>query len=199
MTIPSEFVELVREASSIVTIAGEHVRLRKSGAQLVGRCPFHSDHAPSFFVHPGKGVFRCHGCGVGGDIFSFIQLLHKCGFRQSVEFLAARAGLKLEGLTVPPELIAKVSEMKAKRRDREDFERFLNDRIEAINRQYRALGRAATHAEDCLRAGETDAVVHEMAWAAIERYIAFSNRIEREGLCDPEVLKAEWEQQRAAA
>ncbi len=199
MTIPAEFIELVREASSIVTIAGEHVQLRKSGAQLVGRCPFHSDHAPSFSVHPGKGVFLCRGCGVGGDIFSFIQLLHKCGFRQSVEFLAARAGLKLEDFNASPELTQKVSEMKAKRRDLEDFERFLNDRIEAVNRQYRALGRAATHAEDCLRAGESDPYVHEMAWAAIQRYIDFQNRIEREGLCDPEVLKAEWEQQRVAA
>src|SRR6266566_9644517 len=154
MTIPAEFIELVREASSIVTIAGEHVQLRKSGAQLVGKCPLHGDGTPSFSVNPAKQVFFCHGCRVGGDVITFVRLLHKSTFREAVEFLAARAGLKFEGFTASPELIAKVSTMKAQRERELELERFINDRIEVVNRQYRALGRAATHAEDCLRAGE---------------------------------------------
>ncbi len=197
--ITPEFIELVRESADIATVVGEQVHLRKSGVELCGCCPFHADKTPSLFVRPGKGVFHCHGCGVGGDIFTFIQLLHKCSFRQSIEFLAARAGLKLEGFNASPELIAKVSEMKAKQQEREDFERFLNHRIEAINRKYRALGRAATHAEDCLRAGESDPYVHDLAWDALKRYIDFSNRIEREGLLDPDILRSEWEQQHVAA
>ena len=199
ITIPTEFIELLREASSIVTIVGEHVRLRRSGVELVGRCPFHADQTPSLYVHPGKGVFRCHGCQTGGDVFEFVRLFHKCSFRQSVEFLAARAGLKLDGFNASPELTQKVSEMKAKRREIEDFERFLNDRIEAVNRQYRALGRAATHAEVCLRAGESDPHVHDLAWDALKRFIDFEARIEHEGLCDLDILRSEWEQMRAAA
>jgi len=197
--ITPEFIELVRESADIATVVGEQVHLRKSGVEFRGCCPFHGDKKPSLFVRPGKGVFHCHGCGVGGDIFTFIQLLHKCSFRQSIEFLAARAGLNLEGFTASPELTAKVAAMGAQRERELALERFINDRIEAVNRRHRALGRSATWAEECLRAGETDVVVHEMAWAAIQRYIDFQNRIEREGLCDPEVLKAEWEQQHVAA
>jgi hypothetical protein len=75
----------------------------------------------------------------------------------------------------------------------------INERIETINRQYRSLGRAATHAENCLRAGESDAYAQELAWAALERYRLFEARVEREGLCDLEFLKSEWSQLRDAA
>ncbi len=197
--LTTEQVEAVRMMNAIQDIIGEHIELRKSGAQLVGKCPFHGDGMPSFSVNPAKQVFFCHGCRVGGDVITFVRLLHKSTFREAVEFLAARAGLKFEGFTAPPELIAKVSEMKAKRQEREDFERFLNHRIEAINRKYRALGRAATHAEDCLRAGESDPYVHDLAWDALKRFIDFEARIEREGLCDPDIIRSEWEQKRAAA
>jgi DNA primase len=199
MTIPAEFIELLREASSIVAVVGEHVELRKSGAQLIGRCPFHQERTASFYVHPGKGVFKCHGCSAGGDVFAFIRLLNKSTFREAVEYLAAKAGLQLSGFSPTPELKAKVSAMKARRERELELERFINDRIEAVNQHYRTLGRAANHAEECLRAGESDPYVHDLAWAAIQRYLAFQNRIERDGLLDPEILRSEWEQQRAAA
>src|SRR5437667_8122565 len=128
MTIPAEFIELVREASPIAEIVGERVELRKSGAQLVGKCPFHADHSPSFYVHPARG-FYCHGCQAKGDVITFIRLLNKCSFREAVEFLAARAGLKLDGFNASPELKAKVFAMKAQR----ERERFINDRIDAVN------------------------------------------------------------------
>jgi len=195
--LTTEQVEAVRMMNAIQDIIGEHIELRKSGAQLVGKCPFHGDGMPSFSVNPAKQVFFCHGCRVGGDVITFVRLLHKSTFREAVEFLAARAGLKLDGFNASPELKAKVSAMKAQRERELELERFINDRIEDVNRQYRALGRAATHAEDCLRAGESDPHVHDLAWAAIERYIAFQNRIEREGLLDPDILRSEWEQQHA--
>ena len=199
MTISAEVIEMVRAACNITELVGEHIQLRRSGIELCGRCPFHADKTPSLFVRPGKGVFYCHGCGVGGDALEFVRLIHHCSFRQSVAILATRAGIKVEGFKPSPELTEKVAALKSQREEQMQFERFCNDRIEAVNRRHRALGRSATWAEECLRAGETDVVVHEMAWAAIRRYIDFQNRIEREGLCDPEVLKAEWEQQHVAA
>jgi hypothetical protein len=195
----SELIELVRESANVVTVISERVKLRRSGVELVGRCPFHADKSPSFYVHPGKGVFCCHGCGVGGDVFEFVRLLHNCSFRQALESLAARAGVQLEGFQPSPELTAKVAALKSQREEQLDFQRFVIDRIETINRQYRSLGRAATHAENCLRAGESDPFVQEIAWDALERFRLFEARIEREGLCDLSILRTEWSQLRDAA
>src|SRR6266566_7539854 len=199
MKIPVEIVEEIRQRSDLVALAGEYVELRKRGQNFLGLCPFHSETTPSFAVHPAKQKYHCFGCGVGGDVFDFVARIERTNFLGATKILAARAGIKMGGFKPSPELTAKIAAIKSQRDNELAFKRFCDERITAINRRYRALGRAATHAEDCLRAGESDPYVHEMAWAAIQRYIDFQNRIEREGLCDPEVLKAEWEQQRVAA
>lgn len=189
----SELIEAVRALNSIEYLIGEHVQLRRSGVQLIGRCPFHSEKTPSFYVHPGKQVFHCHGCGVGGDVFKFVRLLHECSFRQSIEFVASRAGMRIDDFKPSLELAAKVSALKVQREKQVQFLRFCDQRIAAINQRHRSLGRAATHAEDCLRAGESDPYVHELAWSAIERFRNFQIRVEREGLCDVDILRNEWE------
>lgn len=198
--ISPELVEAIRTLSPIEAVIGEHAQLRRSGSQLFGRCPLHADKTPSLYIRPSKGVFRCHGCGAGGDVFKFVQLLHGLGFRQAVEFLAARAGLRIDGFRPSPELTAKVSAMKAQREEEIQFQRFCNDRIEAVNQRYRSLGRAANHAEDYLRAPTThDPYLHDLAWSALERFISFQMRVEREGLCDLEILRSEWSNREAAA
>ena len=113
--ISPEFIESVRVLSPIDQVVGEHVHLRRSSTQLAGRCPFHADKTPSLYVRPSKCVFHCHGCGAGGDVFEFVRLLHRCSFRQSVEFLAGRAGVRMDGFKPSPELTAKVAALKAQR------------------------------------------------------------------------------------
>jgi hypothetical protein len=105
----------------------------------------------------------------------------------------------MEGFKPSPELTAKVAAIKSQREDALTFKRFCDERIKAVNQQYRSLARAATHAEDCLRAGESDPYVHDLAWDALQRFIDFEARIEREGLCDLDVLRHEWESRRVAA
>jgi DNA primase len=197
--ISGELIEAVRALSSIEHVIGEHTQLRRCGVELRGRCLFHSDKTPSLYIRPTKGVFHCHGCGVGGDVFEFVRLLHHCSFRQSMEFLAARAGIRIDGFTPSPELTAKVSELKAQREDELAFKRFCDERITAINQRYRSLGRSATHAEDYLRTGSPDSYLHDLAWDALKRFIDFETRIEREGLCDLDILKTEWSKLHAAA
>jgi DNA primase len=196
--LSAQFIELVRESADIVGVVSEQVQLRRSGANFVGRCPFHSDKTPSFYVRPDKRVFRCHGCGVGGDVFRFVEVLHRCSFRASVEFLAARAGIRIDGFRPSPELTAKVAALKAQRQEQSAFERFCNDRFEIVNRRYRALGCAATYAEDCLRSGESDPYIQDLAWDALKRYRDFETRIEREGLCDLDTLRTEWSRREVA-
>lgn len=91
----------VRAASDIVRLVGEHVVLRPKGREYVGLCPFHDDHRPSMNVVPSKQIFHCFVCGAGGDVFSFVQRYFKMEFREALEFLAERAGVKLTPRRAP--------------------------------------------------------------------------------------------------
>jgi DNA primase len=197
--ISSELIEAVRASNPIEHLAGEHTQLRRSGVELLGRCPFHADGTSSLYIRPAKQAFHCFGCQAGGDVFEFVRLLHHCSFRQSVEILATRAGIKIDGFTPSPELIAKVSALRTQREEETQFQLFCNARIEGINRQYRILGRAASHAEECLRTGTLTPYEQEMAWDALERFRIFEGQVEREGLCDLDILKSEWSKLRDAA
>src|SRR6266568_6711141 len=131
-----ELIEAIRELSPIERVIGECVELRRSGFQLVAACPFHAERTPSFYVHPGKAVFFCQGCGLGGDVFRFVQRLLNCTFRQSVEHLAARVGVAVEGFQPSPELRARVAKLTVQCEEEQRFETFSNDRIDAVNAKY---------------------------------------------------------------
>jgi hypothetical protein len=188
------FIEAVRLANPIEGIASESVNLRRSGAQLIARCPFHADKSPSFSVSPSKQVFRCFGCGAAGDVFSFVQKQLGCTFREAVTHLAQRAGIS--DFSPSPEFRAKIAAARLQRERELALERWRDERIWAVTNTYRCLGHSATHAENYLRShcdGEADPIVDEKAWDAIERYINVGLRIEREGLFDNEILRGEWE------
>ena len=88
--------EEIRRASDIVDVVSSYVTLRRSGSGLKGLCPFHGEKTASFHVSPEKQVFKCFGCGVGGDVFKFIQQRESMSFPEARAMLAARAGISLE-------------------------------------------------------------------------------------------------------
>jgi len=88
-------VERVRAASDLAAIAGERVALKRQGRRLVARCPFHDEKTPSFSINPEMGLYHCFGCGVSGDVISFVQEIESLDFRTAVERLAGRAGVQL--------------------------------------------------------------------------------------------------------
>lgn len=88
-------VEDVRAAADIVKVISDYVQLRKAGANMMGLCPFHHEKTPSFAVHPGKQIFHCFGCGVGGDVFKFVMLIDNLTFPEALERLADKAGITL--------------------------------------------------------------------------------------------------------
>jgi len=79
----------------LVEVVSEHVALRRSGRRLVGLCPFHTEKTPSFTVSPEMGIFKCFGCGKGGDVFSFVQARENVTFMEAMRLLADRAGVEL--------------------------------------------------------------------------------------------------------
>jgi DNA primase len=87
--------EQIRANLDIVDLIGRVVRLRPAGENWKGLCPFHAEKTPSFNVNPRKGIFKCFGCGVGGDAFAFIMRQDKLTFPEAVRELARMAGVAL--------------------------------------------------------------------------------------------------------
>jgi len=94
--IPDEKVQEVRERAAILDVVADYVSLRKAGANYLGLCPFHGEKTPSFNVNPGRAIFHCFGCGIGGNVFSFIMKMEGLGFPEAVKFLAKRVGVTIE-------------------------------------------------------------------------------------------------------
>ena len=83
----------MKQQADIVRVIGEYVRLKKSGQNFTGLCPFHGEKTPSFAVHPVKQIFHCFGCGKGGDVFTFVMEMEKCQFPEAVRIVAEKSGI----------------------------------------------------------------------------------------------------------
>src|SRR3954471_20647688 len=95
MGIVDEDVARVRAATDFVSLAGEHVGLKKVGRQWQGLCPFHPEKTPSFSVNGEEGLYHCYGCQAGGDAITFVREIEHVDFVEAVERLAARANIQL--------------------------------------------------------------------------------------------------------
>ena len=92
----SDPVEEIRERIDLVDIISQDVALRKTGRTLKGLCPFHTEKTPSFNVNPERQIWKCFGCGEGGDVFSYVQKRDNLSFREALEWLARKCGVTIE-------------------------------------------------------------------------------------------------------
>ena len=90
-----ETIEEVRQANDIVDVISQYVHLKRSGRNFFGLCPFHNEKSPSFSVSPDKQIFHCFGCGVGGNVFTFLTKIEGINFVEAVQTLAERANIQL--------------------------------------------------------------------------------------------------------
>jgi DNA primase len=95
MAEAGSFADRVKQQADIVRVIGEYVRLKKSGQNFTGLCPFHGEKTPSFAVHPVKQIFHCFGCGKGGDVFTFVMEMEKCQFPEAVRTVAEKCGIAI--------------------------------------------------------------------------------------------------------
>jgi DNA primase len=95
MGILDEDVKLVRERSDLVAIASQYTQLKRVGRRMTGLCPFHSEKSGSFSVNAEEGLYKCFGCGVGGDVITFVREMEHLDFVGAVEWLAGKAGVTL--------------------------------------------------------------------------------------------------------
>lgn len=102
MFYSEDLVEEIRQRSDIVDIISSYVKLQKKGNNHLGLCPFHSEKTPSFSVSPQKQMYHCFGCGVGGNVVTFIMEYENYSFIEALKFLADRAGITMpEGESSP--------------------------------------------------------------------------------------------------
>ena len=122
-------VRRVREAADIVDVVSQYVHLNKRGGAYIGLCPFHNEKTPSFHVQRSKQLFHCFGCGVGGDVISFLERYENLTFPEALQMLAEREGIRLEKQEPTPE----------QRQRRERKEKLLEIQREAGKYYYRQL------------------------------------------------------------
>jgi DNA primase len=96
MANPGDFAYTLKQQADIVRVIGDYVKLKKAGAQnFSGLCPFHNEKTPSFSVHQTRQFFHCFGCGVSGDVFSFVQKIENITFPEAVRLVAQKLGVPM--------------------------------------------------------------------------------------------------------
>jgi len=93
--IPPEKIEEIKNSADIVSYVSKYVRLKKSGINMFGLCPFHNEKTPSFSVSPKKQIFHCFGCGKGGDAINFLMEVEKISYIEAIRRVAFDLGISL--------------------------------------------------------------------------------------------------------
>ena len=112
MRYSDEILDEVKNSNDIVEVISQYIHLKRSGRNYFGLCPFHNEKSPSFSVSPDKQIFHCFGCGVGGNVISFISKIEGIGFKEAIEVLAEKANITLP--TIENNVDSKREELKAK-------------------------------------------------------------------------------------
>ncbi|MGL5615412.1 MAG: DNA primase [Sarcina sp.] len=96
MKIPEQIIERIKEENDIVDVISENVKLKRSGKNFSGLCPFHNEKSPSFSVSQEKQIYKCFGCGEAGNVISFVMKYKNLSFVDAVKTLATRANVTIE-------------------------------------------------------------------------------------------------------
>jgi DNA primase len=101
--IPKETVDKIIETSRIEEVVGDFVSLKRRGTSMIGLCPFHNERTPSFHVSVAKGIFKCFGCGQGGDSLRFIMEHEKATYPEALRYLANKYSIEIAEVENSPE------------------------------------------------------------------------------------------------
>ena len=107
--IPQETIDKIFEAARIEEVVGDFVSLKKAGINFKGRCPFHDEKTPSFVVSPTKGIYKCFGCGKGGNSITFIQEIQGANYPEALKYVAAKYNIEIIEEALTDEQARKIS------------------------------------------------------------------------------------------
>ncbi|MEC7863757.1 MAG: DNA primase [Bacteroidota bacterium] len=107
--IPQETIDRIYESARIEEVVGDFVELKKAGVNYKGRCPFHDEKTPSFVVSPTKGIYKCFGCGKGGNSIMFVQDLQGANYPEALRYVASKYNIEIIEEMLTPEQESKLS------------------------------------------------------------------------------------------
>ncbi|MDA7578460.1 DNA primase [Flavobacteriales bacterium] len=107
--IPQDTIDRIFEAARVEEIVGDFVELKKAGVNYKGRCPFHDEKTPSFVVSPTKGIYKCFGCGKGGNSIMFLQDLQSASYPEALRYVAEKYNIEIIEESLTPEQASKIS------------------------------------------------------------------------------------------
>lgn len=151
MRIPEDKIEEIRVAADILAVVQEYVTLKKKGQNWFGLCPFHTEDTASFSVNPSRGIFKCFGCGRGGNVIGFLMEVERVSYVEAVRMLAQRLGIELpvyrggEGEESDSDRLVRANGLA-----RDFFHRQLVERKDAGAEQARAYLKARGYGKDVI-------------------------------------------------
>ena len=89
-------IDQIFSAAAVEEVVGDYVKLKRSGSGLGGLCPFHNEKSPSFKVSPNLGIYKCFGCGRGGNVIDFVMEIEKMTYPESLRHLASKYHIEIE-------------------------------------------------------------------------------------------------------
>ncbi|RMF26107.1 MAG: DNA primase [Bacteroidetes bacterium] len=104
--IPRDTVQKILDTARIEDVVQDFVNVKRRGVNLIGLCPFHNEKTPSFTVSPSKNLFKCFGCGVGGDVVRFVMEHEHYSYPEALRYLAKRYNIEIEEVELTPEMRA---------------------------------------------------------------------------------------------
>ncbi len=108
--IPKETIDLIFETARVEEIVGDFVALKKRGANYIGNCPFHNEKTPSFTVSPSKGIYKCFGCGKGGNSINFVMEIEHFNYPEALKFVAKKYNIEIEEEEMTSEQLERANE-----------------------------------------------------------------------------------------
>jgi len=175
-SIPDDKIQQMRDGFDIFELVSRYVQLKRTGANHVGLCPFHAEKSPSFSVNSGRQIFKCFGCGVGGDVFEFLMKIEGLSFPEAVQRIAGEMGIDIAERKLS-------AEEDRRRQEREQLQRVNAIAAEFFHRQL--LNSA--EAEGCRQYlnkrgyGRTSAAEYQLGYAP-DRWDALSIHLSQQGV-----------------
>ncbi|HIR35725.1 MAG TPA: DNA primase [Candidatus Faecimorpha stercoravium] len=139
MYYPEELIRQIREKSDIVNVISRYVSLTRKGRNYFGLCPFHGEKTPSFSVNPAEQFYHCFGCGVGGNVFTFLQNMENISFVEAVQQLAEEAHIPLPEMELSPKEKARIARRERMYEANRDAARFFY--VQLVKSPYGAAAR----------------------------------------------------------
>jgi DNA primase len=174
--ISPDKIDAVKNANDIAEVIGGYMTLKRTGANFKAPCPFHQEKTPSFVVSPEKQIYRCFGCGEGGNVFTFVQRMENFSFVEAVKHLAKRAGIEIEESRPDPAFSEKESMLAANR-----------ETMNYFHEKFKESEKAKAYARD---RGIDEATIEDFKIGYSPTDVSISVYLKSKGISEDTIIKA---------